>query len=81
MVPRLPGGGMHLWVTLPEGADDVVVADAARKHGVLVGTGRSFFATEPPASHLRLSFGCAANHDELREAVRRLGSALDSVAG
>ncbi len=81
MVPRLPGGGMHLWVTLAEGADDVVVADAARKHGVLVGTGRSFFATEPPASHLRLSFGCAANHDELREAVRRLGSALDSVAG
>ena len=76
-VPRLPRGGMHLWVSLPPGVDDVSVAEAARERGVLVGAGRSFFATEPPSSHLRLSFGCAASHDELREAVRRLASALD----
>jgi DNA-binding transcriptional MocR family regulator len=44
-----------------------------------VGSGRSFFATEPPSSHLRLSFGCAAHDDELREAVRRLASALHAV--
>ncbi|HSS61119.1 MAG TPA: PLP-dependent aminotransferase family protein [Candidatus Limnocylindrales bacterium] len=80
VLPRLPRGGMHLWVTLSEGADDVMVAEAARRHGVLVGAGRSFFATEPPSSHLRLSFGGAANHDELREAVRRLASALKSAA-
>jgi DNA-binding transcriptional MocR family regulator len=80
VVPRLPRGGMHLWVTLPEGADEAVVTDAARQHGVLVGAGRSFFATEPPSSHLRLSFGGAAHHDELREAVRRLASALKSIA-
>lgn len=79
-VPRPPRGGMHLWVSLPGSLDDVVVAGAAREHGVLVGTGRSFFATEPPSSHLRLSFGCAASHDELRESVRRLAYALQSVA-
>lgn len=78
-VPRLPRGGMHLWVSLPDGFDDVAVAASARDHGVLLGAGRSFFATEPPSGHLRLSFGCAANHDELREAVRRLASALESV--
>jgi DNA-binding transcriptional MocR family regulator len=78
-VPRLPRGGMHLWVSLPDGVDDLVVADAAREHGVLVGTGRSFFATEPPSSHLRLSFACAANHDELRESARRLASSLRSL--
>lgn len=79
MVPRLPRGGMHMWVTLPEGADEGAVAEAARRHGVLVGAGRSFFATEPPSSHLRISFGGAANNDELRESVRRLGSAVQSV--
>ncbi|HKV88145.1 MAG TPA: PLP-dependent aminotransferase family protein [Candidatus Dormibacteraeota bacterium] len=79
LVPRLPRGGMHLWVSLPALVDDLVVADAAREHGVLVGAGRSFFATEPPSRHLRLSFGCAANHSELRESVRRLGSALQAV--
>ena len=78
-VPRLPRGGMHLWTSLPDGVDEVAVAEAARQHGVVVGAGRSFFATEPPSSHLRLSFGAAANHDELRESVRRLGSALQSV--
>jgi DNA-binding transcriptional MocR family regulator len=78
-LPRLPRGGMHLWASLPDGVDDVLVADAARRHGLLVGTGRSFFATEPPSGHLRLSFGCAANHDELNESVRRLASALQTV--
>ena len=78
-VPRLPRGGMHIWVNLPAGADEMAVAEAGRQHGVLVGVGRSFFATEPPSSHLRLSFGGAAHHDELRESVRRLGSALRSI--
>ena len=75
-VPHPPRGGMHLWVSLPAAVDDVSVAESARQHGVLVAAGRSFFATEPPSGHLRLSFGCAAAHDELREAVRRLASAL-----
>ena len=79
VVPRPPRGGMHLWVSLPDGLDDAVVADAGREHGVLVGAGRSFFATEPPSGHLRLSFGCAASHDELREAVRRLAAGLHAV--
>jgi DNA-binding transcriptional MocR family regulator len=79
VVPHAPRGGMHLWATLPAAVDDVALAEAAREHGVLIGAGRSFFATEPPSSHVRLSFGCAANDDELRESVRRLASALQSV--
>jgi DNA-binding transcriptional MocR family regulator len=79
VVPRPPRGGMHLWVSLPDGVDDLVVAESAREHGVLVGSGRFFFATEPPSGHLRLSFGCAASHDELREAVRRLAAAVQAV--
>jgi DNA-binding transcriptional MocR family regulator len=78
---RLPRGGMHLWATLPEGTDERAATDMARQHGVLVSAGRPFFATEPSSSHLRLSFGMAADHDELRESVRRLGSALRSANG
>ncbi len=80
-VPRVPRGGMHMWVTLPDGADEGAVAAAGREHGVVVGAGRSFFATEPPSRHLRLSFGGAAHHDELRESVRRLGFAMESITG
>jgi DNA-binding transcriptional MocR family regulator len=80
-VPRLPRGGMHMWVTLPDGADEAAVAAAGREHGVVVGAGRFFFATEPPSKHLRLSFGGAAHHDELRESVRRLGYAMESITG
>ena len=80
-LPHLPRGGMHLWLSVPAGADDLEIADAARGHGVLVGAGRPFFATEPPSTHLRLSFGAAADHEELIESVRRLGLALRSAAG
>ena len=78
-VPRLPRGGMHLWLTLPPGAGAAAVTQAGRRHGVVVGAGDAFFATEPTSSHLRLSFGGAATEEELREAIRRLGSAVRSV--
>ena len=78
---RLPRGGMHMWLTLPMGVSAAAVAEAGRRHGVVVGAGDAFFATEPISSHLRLSFGGAASREELHEAVRRLGSALRSVLG
>jgi DNA-binding transcriptional MocR family regulator len=71
---------MHLWATLPEGTDEKAATEMSRQHGVVVSAGRPFFATEPSSGHLRLSFGMAANHDELRESVRRLGTALRSAS-
>ncbi|MEU5868860.1 PLP-dependent aminotransferase family protein [Nonomuraea sp. NPDC047529] len=69
---RVPAGGLHLWARLPGGADDAVVADAARHAGVAVGAGSRHFPTEVPAAFLRLGFAAAADHAELAEAVRRL---------
>ncbi|MEU1728884.1 PLP-dependent aminotransferase family protein [Nonomuraea sp. NPDC005692] len=69
---RVPAGGLHLWVRLPGGADDAVVADAARRDGVAVSAGNRYFATELPAACLRLGFAATAGHTELAEAVRRL---------
>ncbi|MFE5484199.1 PLP-dependent aminotransferase family protein [Streptomyces sp. NPDC056527] len=74
-----PTGGLHLWVRLPPGVDDTILTSAARQHGVAVSPGSRYFATEPPAAHLRLGFAATADHAELTQGVRRLGAALDHV--
>ncbi|MEU7823346.1 PLP-dependent aminotransferase family protein [Catellatospora sp. NPDC049133] len=73
--PTVPCGGLHLWTPLPEGTDDVALATAAATEGVIVFPGRPWYAAEPPAPHLRLTYAAAppAHHDE---AVTRLAHAL-----
>jgi DNA-binding transcriptional MocR family regulator len=71
----LPGGGLHLWVALPEGTDDVAVANAAAAEGVVVFPGRPWFPADAPGPFLRLTFA-AAPPDALDEGVRRLARAL-----
>jgi DNA-binding transcriptional MocR family regulator len=69
-VPLVPEGGMNLWVRLDE--DDRELARRAAAAGVLVSPGREFFAAEPPARFLRLTYG-AEPPERLVEGVRRLG--------
>ncbi|MEV0455092.1 PLP-dependent aminotransferase family protein [Catellatospora methionotrophica] len=71
----VPRGGLHLWARLPDGTDDVALATAAATEGVIVFPGRPWYAAEPPAPHLRLTYAAAppAQHDE---AVTRLARAL-----
>jgi DNA-binding transcriptional MocR family regulator len=73
---ELPRGGMHLWARLPAGTDDVGVAEAARRVGVVVMPGRPFFPAEPPGPYLRLAFCGAASEGELVAAVSRLTGAI-----
>lgn len=75
-VTHVPAGGMHLWVRLQDGLDDVVVAEAAERSGVLVSPGRPFFAAEPSAPHLRLGFAAVAQVGELEDAVARLARVM-----
>ncbi|WDZ82426.1 PLP-dependent aminotransferase family protein [Micromonospora cathayae] len=72
----VPRGGLHLWVRLPDGTDDVALAAAAAAEGVIVFPGRPWYAAEAPAPHLRLTYA-AAPAQLMDEAVRRLASALD----
>jgi DNA-binding transcriptional MocR family regulator len=74
-VTSLPAGGLHLWVALPEGTDDVALANAAAAEGVVVFPGRPWFPADAPAPFLRLTFAAAAP-DALDEGVRRLARAL-----
>lgn len=57
--PAVPRGGLHLWLSLPSGIDDVEVADRARAQQVAVGPGRPYFVSEPPGPRLRLSYAAA----------------------
>ncbi|MFG1721214.1 PLP-dependent aminotransferase family protein [Micromonospora chalcea] len=76
LAPRaVPRGGLHLWVRLPDGADDVAVTAAAAAADVTVFPGRPWYAAEPPAPHLRLTYA-AAPPEQMDEAIRRLSTAL-----
>ncbi|SCF36647.1 PLP-dependent aminotransferase family protein [Micromonospora saelicesensis] len=71
----IPRGGMHLWVRLAAGTDDAALAAAAAAEGVAVFPGRPWYAAEPPAPHLRLTYAAAAP-ELMDEAVRRLARVL-----
>ncbi|MEV6306342.1 PLP-dependent aminotransferase family protein [Actinoplanes sp. NPDC051861] len=73
--PAVPRGGLHLWLRLPDTADDVAVTRAAADEGVIVFPGRPWYAAEPPAPHLRLTYA-AARPEQMDEAVRRLAAAI-----
>ncbi|WP_285760072.1 PLP-dependent aminotransferase family protein [Nocardiopsis ansamitocini] len=74
---RVPVGGLHLWLRLPEGTDDTGLVAAALRAGVAIAPGRFYFPAEAPAPHVRLSFAATAGTTEIAEGVRRLRSALD----
>ncbi|MFK8845592.1 PLP-dependent aminotransferase family protein [Streptomyces sp. Ac-502] len=80
-VQVVPPGGYHFWLRLPDGTDEAALAGAALRAGVAVAPGRPYFAAEPPAPHLRLTFASAAGTAELVEGARRLRAAYEEVAG
>ncbi|MEV7089112.1 PLP-dependent aminotransferase family protein [Streptomyces sp. NPDC093085] len=78
---HIPAGGQHLWLRLPDGTDESAVVAGALRAGVAVAPGRPYFGAEPPAPHLRLSFGAPAGPAEIVEGVRRLRTALPDDGG
>lgn len=78
-LPHIPSGGYHLWLRLPEGADEGALVTAALRAGVAVAPGRPYFCAEPPAGHIRLSFAGVAGPADIAEGVRRLRTACDEA--
>ncbi|MFJ2772455.1 PLP-dependent aminotransferase family protein [Streptomyces sp. NPDC087300] len=79
--PHIPAGGYHLWLRMPDGTDEAALVSAALRAGVAVAPGRPYFAAEPPAAYIRLSFAGVAGRGEIAEGVRRLRAACDEVLG
>lgn len=72
----VPEGGLHLWVRLPEGSDDALVAAEAERSGVVVSPGRHWFPAEPTGPSLRLSY-VGAESEALVRGVEILKGVLD----
>lgn len=73
-----PSGGLHAWVKLPDGMDDLVLTHAAEAANVVIFPGRPWFAGEPPGAYVRLTFGGAPEH-ALVEGVQRLAGVTAAI--
>ncbi len=72
----VPGGGLNLWLRLPDDIDDMALAAEARRAGVLISPGRPYYSAEQPGSHIRLSFAAATNTAALVDGVRLLAETI-----
>ncbi|MFB7494827.1 PLP-dependent aminotransferase family protein [Streptomyces sp. NPDC056161] len=78
-LPHVPSGGYHLWLRLPDGADESALTTAALRAGVAVIPGRPYFSAEPSAAHIRVSFAAVSGTADITEGVRRLRAACDEI--
>ncbi|MDQ3317057.1 MAG: PLP-dependent aminotransferase family protein [Actinomycetota bacterium] len=73
----VPRGGLHLWVRLPEGTDDALMAAEAGRAGAVVSQGGYWFPAEPTGPFLRLSY-VGAGPEDLTRGVEILAMVLDA---
>lgn len=77
-VAARPTGGYSLWLSLPEGCDDLLLAEQADAAGVLVSAGRPWFPAHPIPGHLRISVA-GAPLPVLEAGLERLGRVLRAI--
>jgi 2-aminoadipate transaminase len=70
-----PDGGMFLWARLPMGMDAIALLPKAVERGVAFVPGSAFYAGEPDARTLRLSF-VTATVDQIATGVALLAAAI-----
>ena len=74
---RVPVGGMFFWIELPHGVDATALLPKVVELGMAYVPGAAFFASEPKANTLRLSFVTAAP-DVIERGVALLAQALEA---
>lgn len=75
-----PEGGMFIWVTLPPGTDSGKLLEKAIAENVAFVPGAPFFANEPQANTLRLSF-VTVPPERIRQGIAVLGALLKRELG
>jgi 2-aminoadipate transaminase len=70
-----PRGGFFSWLTLPDGADSVGLAQAAAERGVGIVPGGLFYADGRGGGNVRLSFSLV-DEASIDEGIERLASLL-----
>ncbi|MET0210112.1 MAG: PLP-dependent aminotransferase family protein [Burkholderiaceae bacterium] len=72
---RNPEGGMFFWIRLPEGLDAMALLPRAVDAGIAYVPGAAFYAHQPDARAMRLSF-VTLTPDLIAEGVEKLGRVL-----
>ena len=70
-----PDGGMFLWMRLPQGKSAVDLLPRAVDKGVAFVPGAPFYAQQPDARALRLSF-VTATHEQIDRGIAALAQAI-----
>src|SRR5262249_25569227 len=70
-----PGGGLFVWVTLPEGLDAKAMMPRAIAARVAYVPGTGFYADGSGAGHMRLNFSFPPP-DRIREGIGRLAGVM-----
>ena len=70
-----PRGGFFVWITLPKGVSSVDIVQEAKKAGLWILAGDSFFAEKPTGQHLRLAFSYV-EENKIREGIEKLATIL-----
>jgi len=73
-----PAGGFFVWITLPQGLKSEDVKKAAKAEKIYFLAGDPFFAEQPSAQHLRLSFSYVPP-EKIREGINKLADILISL--
>jgi 2-aminoadipate transaminase len=77
---RLPAGGFFLWLEIDGRVQPEALREAADQEGVAYVSGDTFFADRSGNQFIRLAYSFVAS-EEIEEAIRRLGRALERAAG
>ena len=70
-----PGGGLFIWVKLPDATDVVACEETAESRGIDYATGKAFHVYREDVPYLRLAFGYATL-DDIREGIPLLAECV-----
>lgn len=70
-----PGGGLFIWVKLPDATDVVACEQTAESRGIDYATGKAFHVYREDVPYLRLAFGYATL-DDIREGIPLLAECV-----
>ena len=74
---EIPGGGLFIWATLPEGLDSKAMLPRALQERVAYVPGTGFYADGNGRREMRLNFSTQTS-ETIREGVRRLAGVVAS---
>ena len=75
-----PGGGLFIWIKLPDATDVVTCEEVAESRGIDYATGKAFHVYHENVPYLRLAFGYASL-DEISEGIPLLAECVREHQG